>query len=796
MKRRHAVIVLCLILVLSIVAALFGLGLSYHRSFGPKDSLGELSMIGGDAWVQDGASISFYDLASRGNHLKLYMRGWRPTGQSEARYEVRVCDKVAAAFEDDGKTVQNVPLLGECEPRLVSFRVLNPINPGPNDRRRLGSQLKRLEVTSRLGVPILQPSIIIVVAAAIAILSLLGVFLLWTTGQGYISLLIPAISFLFLLNASFMEYYKLFPLWLLCVGVAIGVLTVPVVGAKIANKDQGIKKSHLRHAGIGSFLLLLAIVAAAAAFRFYHLDFGLPENYHPDEVPKVNAIMRMVQSGTLNPNYFLHPSLLLYSTYFMNAILHFFGISGEFRDTAFFAGRLVSCLTGIFSVALLYYIAKNLYSSGTGLIAATLLAFSPIHVTCSRYLKEDALLTFFILATTLSVVIAVQKDKKRYLLLAAILAGCSASVKYSGLLSIAILCAAPWLRSGNRRPDPMFLKTLYFALIMVPLAFVICSPYTVINAAKFVRDFSSEGNHMLRGHTNAVTAWSQYWMYHIKRSIFPGMGFIPTMLSFAGIGVLIWRRRREDLFVVFLLLLFYLPAEWVKAKPAPQPERYILPCIPMLSLAAGEFLRLFLCSKRKILASILTVVALGMPVWRVATLASDMKHDTRARSAEWIRNNIPKQSRLYLDWKRYCPDLSRDDFQSTYIPRADILRSLEMENLKKSNQDYLILSSLFYDRYFTDPESPAGPRNIFRNIFEKLPVIAEFTPRFGTYGFHNPVITVFSLKESDISVLQDELVKKRQGFIEKTSNEKKSSLYWKEKKHWILLDFQYLRPRY
>ncbi|NMC63466.1 MAG: hypothetical protein GYA55_09910, partial [SAR324 cluster bacterium] len=415
-------------------------------------------------------------------------------------------------------------------------------------------------------------------------------------------------------------------------------------------------------------------------------------------------------------------------------------------------------------------------------------------VTCSRYLKEDALLTFFILATTLSVVIAVKKDQRRYLFFAAFLAGCSASVKYSGLLSIIILCAAPWLRSGTKRPDPFFLRTLYFTFIIVPLAFVICSPYTVINAAKFVRDFGSEGNHMLRGHTNAITAWSQYWMYHIKRSIFPGMGFIPTMLSFAGIGVLIWRRKREDLFILFLLLLFYMPAEWVKAKPAPQPERYILPCIPVLSLAAGEFLRLLLSSRYKILAMILTFFALIMPIWRSATLAYDMKHDTRERSAEWIRNNIPKQSRLYLDWKRYCPDLSRDDYQVTYIPRADILRNLDLEMLKTANQDYLILSSLFYDRYFSDPESPAGPRNIFRNVFEKLPIIAEFTPRFGTYGFHNPIITIFSLKESDISALHEELVQKAKGDIEKTSNEEKSSLYWKEKINWIFQDFQYLWP--
>lgn len=44
------------------------------------------------------------------------------------------------------------------------------------------------------------------------------------------------------------------------------------------------------------------------------------------------------------------------------------------------------------------------------------------------------------------------------LYLAAILVGLSASTKYTGMLNIVILLAAPFLRSGSMRPDPRFLK--------------------------------------------------------------------------------------------------------------------------------------------------------------------------------------------------------------------------------------------------------------------------------------------------------------------------------------------------
>lgn len=93
--------------------------------------------------------------------------------------------------------------------------------------------------------------------------------------------------------------------------------------------------------------LAVVLLCLGAALRFYDLDFGLPDNYHPDEVPKVNSIMSMYNSGDLNPRYFLHPSLLLYLSYFVNSFMHFFGLfEGDFRETAFLAGRGVSAVAG------------------------------------------------------------------------------------------------------------------------------------------------------------------------------------------------------------------------------------------------------------------------------------------------------------------------------------------------------------------------------------------------------------------------------------------------------------------
>lgn len=797
MKRRRYTFLLLVpaLFTLSVVAAIYGTGLSYDFIFTPVTSHGELQDIGGDGWMVSGSTMQFSDLSPRGNRLHLIMKGWRPAPYGKAQYEVSVCDTPATRFEDTGpKSPQKIYLTGDCNPRKVSFHVLNPFRPGGNDMRDLGSQIQQIRVSSIFGVPLVSPLILVQCTLAIFALSLIILVLFRTTEGRWLSAGVPAASLLLLKNAEYLQYQKLFPLWLVCMCVLVGGILVEFLGPRLVLPVTAIQQKTLQHTARRQYLLLFLIFIVAAAFRFYGLNYGLPSHYHPDEVPKVNAMMRMVHSHSLNPNYFLHPSLLLYSTYFMNILFHWFGISGEFRETGFLAGRTVSALAGTFSVVLLFFIARRLFGSIAALTSAALLSVLPLHVACSRYLKEDALLTFFVLASVLALLKAVQEDRRRWLFIAALLAGCSASVKYSGILSAAIICLAPWLRSKSMKPNTDWIKSSALALFCIPLAFVVCSPYTIINLAKFVHDFGAEGHHMLRGHTNPVTAWSQYWMYHVKRSIFPGMGFVPAVVSLMGLGLLLWRRKTEDLFVVFLLLLFYLPAEWVKAKPAPQPERYILPCLPMLAMCAGEFLRLLWASRHRNVGIILAVLVFIFPVWRSSTLAWEMLHDTRARSEEWMKANLPRGSKVYLDWKRYCPEFSKDEFDVTYIPRADILRLLDLNALKKSGKDYLVLSSLFYDRYFTDPDSPPGPRNIFRAIFERLPVVKEFAPAFGTYGFHNPVITVFSLKGSDIAALDSEIERKNRKEVAHTSNEDMSSMYWKKKKYWMFLDLQHLLP--
>lgn len=733
------------LITLALCATLIGLAvagqLSKSRYAGhdlKRISTGQLSH---DGWVGEAAQISIEGFSSGLNSVVLSFSPNRPGAREPARVGISVCDAPEREFEIGSAEPITLPISRACSPATISIRGLNFFTP-PNERtpRQVSAQLLSAQVRSLLSVPIpeLQQALPIVVAVlalvavATAAASTFG-FSAATTGL--VTLLLVSCAVLFVRIPS--DRWLPFSVF---------------VGAAFAGVAAYAKNTARR----GNFLssggkIAWAAVILGAGLRLHGLSFGLPSNFHPDEVPKVNAIMRMVDSQSLNPQYFLHPSLLLYATYGMNTLLHAFGMEGAFRDTAFFAGRLVSAFAGITSIALTYQIGKRLFSRETGGLAACLLAVFPLHVTCSRYLKEDALLTFVVLLCVLTTVIAVQSNRRWALLIAGLLAGSTAGTKYSGILMAIVPVSAPWLASRSWKPDTSWIPWAVCAVIIAPLGFLMTTPYAVLNSAKFLTDFRAESRHMQTGHTVAISAWSQLWMYHYWRSMWPGMSGFAAVLSVLGLGFLVRRGRIEDLLLVGVVLLFYMPAEYVKAKPAPQPERYILPCLPFLAIAASELLRELYSRGRvfQVGVAALAGVLVFLPLQRTIALASDLRNDTRDQMVAWMKESVPAGSKILMDWKPYCPNFHGQTFEVVHIPRADIMEGLDNRALKESGADYLILSSLFYDRYFSQPDAVPAFRQRIREVFNRLPVVARFEAPSGTYGFHNPTLTLFSLKDED-----------------------------------------------
>lgn len=713
---------------------LISAGYSYHTKYNPHDLVDQGSGFYGDGWVEDGASLYLNDLLPIGNKLQIYSSDWHPPGLSGAELGLSLCGEEISKIIIEPSNKYSISLSGSCEPKVLRFNFKAPFIPSEQDQRKLGVKIEFLEIDSRLGFPIVSLSLFLTLFIPIFLLAL-------TTYR--VSQYLPLIFSLFVIILagiliaiqSELDLTKI--IWLYFIAGTLGV------GA-LANKVIPQESSEKLLAPFLSSALLLIVLLIGAGFRVYGINFGLPQNFHPDEVPKYNAIMRMYSDGTLNPRYFLHPSLLLYLAYGLAYLLYIIGIFAEFSQGIIISGRIVSTTAGIISIWLVYAIAQKLFNRKVALWSSLILAVSPLHITCSRYLKEDSLLTCLVLATTYLTTLAVKEDRKAYLLWGGFFAGLSASVKYSGLLSLGIVASAPWLASGQVLPARSWLITTVYSMMLFPVGFLIATPYSLIDLQKFIKDSSYEKRHMEKGHTATIDAWSQYWVYYLSRCIVPGLSWPIVLIAGCALGAATRARNIALLWIAYLVLVFYLPSEYVKSKPAPQPDRYIMPCLPFLAILAGWGMKRFLSFANGVL---IIVIICSYPFKRSYELARDIKYDTRDKMVKWIEANIPKGEGILVDWPVYSPNLDQSQYKITFLERARILEELEPRNLRASGYKYLILSSFFYGRYFSQPNVEPAARERIRNVFRRFPSIHIEQADSGSYGFHNPTITLLDLSK-------------------------------------------------
>ena len=776
-KRVAAIVIITL---LSIVTVYGARSISYPSQITPEQNHGTLRSIASDGWVTSESKIILKQLLGRGNKLELDFNHWRPLDAPPARITVSVCGSKASSFEvTQSAHKHSVYLTGDCSPRVVSFTVHNPIQV--EESRALGAQLRSATVSSKLFFPLTKPAASLFLIAVVAALSLLVLFIASGVSAACITTLI---SSYIIAQSDFFYTDSLLTLFLFFALIAIG--------GWYGRTQLWRARLHRAYNNKLEYFLIITILIIAACLRINGLEFGLPEHYHSDEPRKVQIIARMVEQGTWDPDYFLHPTLLLYLSSFMSMLFIKLGFWDSLGGNLYFlAGRSVSCVAGILSVYILFLIAKRIITQRAALIAALLFALNPLHITCSRYLKEDALLVLFLLATLLFVVRALQEDKPKLLLLAGLLAGLSFGSKYTGMLSAGLIAIAPFIYSRSWKPNWLYLKWGLLAALPFFIGFLLCTPYALLNNEKFITDFMYERRHMSQGHSVSIDAWSRHWMFHFRRSILPA--FTPIIGSLAILSLVVKVSIRQEAvtklrknfstapvspgvsqggcggdglrsssegvplsttlwyLLTFTCILFYLPAEWVKAKPAPQPERYILPCIPILTIALAGFLSTI---KSKKLATLITVFTIASVGYATLTRTVSIKYDTREQMRDWMVEHLDPNAKVLVNGGPYSPLLTETSFEVDLLVRNKP-NTFELERLRKSGSTYVLLSSFVYDRYLSDGPTLKGSkkeglrkffRARFKEIFSEFELVKEVKPRWNSYGFHNPILKLYKIK--------------------------------------------------
>jgi len=200
------------------------------------------------------------------------------------------------------------------------------------------------------------------------------------------------------------------------------------------------------------WLVLGTILILSAILNFYKISQeGVGNQYYAAAVKSMSMNWHNFFFNSFDPAGFVSVDKPPFGLWVQVASAKLSGFEG-------WALMLPQALAGVLSVLVLYFLVKRIFGSEAGLIAAFVLAITPISVAANRNNTMDSLLVLTSLLATWAVSIAAEKGKLRWLLLCAVLVGIGFNIKmlqaYLVLpaLFLLYLFAAPlpfWKRIGH-----------------------------------------------------------------------------------------------------------------------------------------------------------------------------------------------------------------------------------------------------------------------------------------------------------------------------------------------------------
>ena len=407
---------------------------------------------------------------------------------------------------------------------------------------------------------------------------------------------------------------------------------------------------------------LVAIVVLAAVLRFVPIWFGLPyPEARPDEETAIGKAIAML-GGDLNPRFFHWPSLIFYlfaGVYSAASLIRRAVSLDPTLTTAeqFILARGSVALAGTATVIVVHAMGRRIDGPVTRRAAALFLAVSILHVRDSHFAMTDVVMTLLVTLSLALLLRAVDSDTAdgpamSWYAAAGAAGGSAASTKYSAAAVVAAMGAAQilalaqtrvsWWRLRAWRPSLAFVGT--FAA-----AFIIATPYALLDSATFSADFRFDFTHLSGGH--AGLDLGRGWTYHLLRSLPYGAGLTIFLAGLAGIVPMFRRHARHAIIVGAFFAALYAAL----GNGTTVFFRYILPLVPLVCLSGAVALAHITpwlaartgLTPRACLALLLTLVAgpaLVSSAWMDLLLA---KTDTRVLAGRWLEEHMQPDDSLH-----------------------------------------------------------------------------------------------------------------------------------------------------
>lgn len=404
-------------------------------------------------------------------------------------------------------------------------------------------------------------------------------------------------------------------------------------------------------------LLLAGICALAFWLRTQAIGYGLPAVYNMDEIAIMNRALSF-GTGTLNPGNFLYPTFYFYVLFAWQGLTFLVGLAlGLWSSLAGFeqqffldpsplyrSGRLLSALCGVLTVVAVWRLGARLFSPAAGVIAALVMAVTPIAVMDAHYVKHDVPVTLLIVLVHVWLARMVVIDGpavRRDIWVVGALSGLAMSTHYYAVfvaLPVAVvLLTQPGVSWGARLRDGAR------AGGAAALVFFAASPFLLPELGTAWVDIT-QNREIVMDRAIGAGLFPSLWTY--LKMLAADRTFV--LLAFGVIFVLMAATTRHIAVVLVFPLVFLIFIS--NTVPA---TRYLNPILPFVAVGGGAFAATVvtsLTSRWRWVWRGLFLLALVMPglLKSVQVGRFFAQTDTRTLAQEWIEANVPADSTVLV----------------------------------------------------------------------------------------------------------------------------------------------------
>ena len=369
------------------------------------------------------------------------------------------------------------------------------------------------------------------------------------------------------------------------------------------------------------------------------------------------------------------------------------------------------------------------------LAAAAATAMTPLVTVHARIFKEDIFVAAFLLLALAALIRLLQSPAPHRAILLGLFAGLAAGSKYVGALILPFAVMAILL-VPTPGPERRLVRAATVTATSIGTFLLIMLP-AIRRMSRWQRGMRFEYTHSLQGHDVPLPLRLTWGTFHLRESLWPGLGMPLLLLGLVGLAapLIAARERRIPLALIAIFtVLWYAIHEASPLKPYPDFARYMLPLVPLFAILATSIIYELLSrfDHLGIAAAIAVLLAAVPALWTS------------------VRTNFPD-----ADPRTVVPPIVAASGARVVIDRyADYDNKRRILGLRlrptKDTADIVVTANLTYDRFdnFAAPKNPAP--DSLAGYYLGLNALPRLEVSNGrpTLGYFNPVLKVVALDGS------------------------------------------------